>query len=104
MKAKRQVTQIDIKKNSKIIWIYAHIMTYVGLMVISAYIHEKGVKSHIQPIIGVFRDDLGNIKGTILVHGIQRVYRGTRKAITMCGKISCNTEKDISINLNQRLQ
>ena len=54
---------------------------YAGLRVISAYIRDKGIKSCIQQIIGVFRDDLGNIKGTILVHGVQRVYRGTGKAI-----------------------
>ena len=54
---------------------------YVGLRVISAYIHEKGIKSRIQQIIGAFRDDLGNIKGTIMVLGVQRVYRGSGKAI-----------------------
>ena len=31
---------------------------YVGLGVISMYIHEKGIKSHVQQIIGVFRDVL----------------------------------------------
>ena len=36
---------------------------YVGLRVISAYIRKKGIKIRIQQIIGVFRDDLGNIKG-----------------------------------------
>ena len=56
---------------------------YVGLRVISAYIHEKEIKSHVHQIIGVFRDDIGNIKGTILVHGVQRVYRGTGKAINV---------------------
>ena len=54
---------------------------YAILRVISAYIHEKGIKSHIQQIMGVFRDDLGNIKGTKIVHGVQRVCQGTRKAI-----------------------
>ena len=54
---------------------------YVGLSVISAYIGEKGIKSHTQQIIGVFRDDIGNFKGTIMVHGVQRVCRGTGKAI-----------------------
>ena len=73
--------QIHIKENSKNIWTYAHIPMYVGLRVISAYIREKGIK--IQQIIGVFRDDLGNIKGTIMVHGVQRVCRGTGKAINM---------------------
>ena len=56
---------------------------YVGLRVISTYIRKKGIKSHIQQIIGVFRDDIGNIKGTILVHGVQRVYRGIGKAINV---------------------
>ena len=54
---------------------------YAGLRVISAYIHEKGIKSHIHQIIGVLRDYLGNIKGTKIVHGVQRVCRGIGKAI-----------------------
>ena len=70
-----------IKENSKNIWTYAHIPIYAGLRVISAYIREKGIKSHVHKIISVFGDDLGNIKGTIMVHGVQRVYRGTGKAI-----------------------
>ena len=53
---------------------------YTGLRVISAYIREKGIKSHVQQIIGVFRDDIGNVKGTKIVHGVQRVCIGTRKA------------------------
>ena len=43
---------------------------YMGLRSISTYISEKGIKRHVKQIIGVFRDDLGNIKGTILVHGV----------------------------------
>ena len=54
---------------------------YAGLRVISVYIHKKGIKSHVQQIIGVFRDAIGNIKGTKMVHGFQRVCRGTGKAI-----------------------
>ena len=72
-----------MKENSKNIWPFAHIPMYVGLRVISTYICEKGIKSHVHQIIGVFRDDIGNIKGTILVHGVQRVYRGTGKAINV---------------------
>ena len=56
---------------------------YTGLRVISMYIHENRLKSHIWKIMNVFRDDLGNIKGTTLVHGVQRVYRGTGKAINV---------------------
>ena len=56
---------------------------YASLMVISTYIHEKGIKSRIQQIIGVFRDDIGNIKGTIIVHGVQRVCSGIGKAINV---------------------
>ena len=56
---------------------------YTGLRVISMYIREKGIKSCLQPIIGVFRDDLGNIKGTIIVHGVQIFYRGKGKAINV---------------------
>ena len=88
------VSRIHIKENSKNIFPFAHILMYAGLGVISAYIHEKGIKSHAQKILSVFRDDLGNIKGTNIVHGVQRVYRGTGKAINvwsnMCDKISCN--------------
>ena len=62
---------------------YAHIPMYAGLRVISAYIREKGIKSCVQQIMGVFRDDIGNIKGTKIFHGVQRVCRGTRKAIKM---------------------
>ena len=54
---------------------------YVGLRVISMYIRKKGIKSRIQQIISVFRDDIGNIKGTIMVHGVERVCRGTWNAI-----------------------
>ena len=54
---------------------------YAGLRVISACIHEKGFKIHIQQIMSVFRDDIGNIKGAKIVHGVQRVYKGTGKAI-----------------------
>ena len=55
---------------------------YAGLRVISAYIHEKGFKSHVWKITGVFRDDIGNIKGIKNVHGVQRVYRGTSEGHT----------------------
>ena len=54
---------------------------YAGLRVISVCIREKGFKSHVHQIIGVFRDDLGNMKGTIIVYGVQSVYRGIGKAI-----------------------
>ena len=54
---------------------------YVGLRVKSTYIREKGIKSRIQQIMSVFRDDLGDIKGTKIFHVVQRVCRGTWKAI-----------------------
>ena len=54
---------------------------YAGLRVISACIREKGFKSCVWKITGVFRDDLGNIKGTKMVHGFQRVCREIGKAI-----------------------
>ena len=62
---------------------FAHIPMYAGFWVISAYIREKRLKSHVWHIIGVFRDDLGNIKGTKIMHGIQRVCRGTGKDINV---------------------
>ena len=61
---------------------YKYVM-YMGLGVISAYIRRKGIKSRAHQIACLFRDDLGNIKGTKIVHGVQRVYRGTRKAINV---------------------
>ena len=45
------------------------------------HIYEKGIESRIQQIMSAFRDDLGNIKGTKIVHGFQGVYRGIGKAI-----------------------
>ena len=56
---------------------------YAGFRVISAYKHENRFKIHVWKIIHVFRDDLGNLKGTKMVHGVQRAYRGTRKAINV---------------------
>ena len=49
---------------------------YAGLRVISGYIREHRFKSRVWKIMHVFRDDLGNIKGTKMVHGNQRVCRG----------------------------
>ena len=77
------MTQIHIKENSKNLWHFAHILMYAGLRVISTYIREKGFKSRVWKTTGVFMDDLGNIKGTKIVHGVQRVCRGTRKAINV---------------------
>ena len=54
---------------------------YTSLRVIFAYIHKKGIKSHVQQIMGVFRDDVQKIKGTKIVHGVQRVCRWIGKAI-----------------------
>ena len=48
------------------------------------YIHEKEFKSHVLQFKNVFRDDLGNIKGIKKVHGVQRVYRGTRERPYKC--------------------
>ena len=59
---------------------------YVGLRVISTYIRENVFKSHVWKIMNVFRDDIGNIKGTKIVHGVQRVVKScdlTGKAINM---------------------
>ena len=69
-KARRQVSQIHVKGNSKIIWPFAHILMYVVLGVKPAYIREKGIKSHIWQLLHVFRDDIRNIKGTKMVHGV----------------------------------
>ena len=43
---------------------------FAGLRVISTYIRENGFKNHVWKIMHVFRDDLGNIKGTKMVHGV----------------------------------
>ena len=83
-KARRQVTQIHIKENSKNIWPFAHILMYAGLRtVISACILKKGFKSRGKQIMSVFRDDLGNITCTKMFHGVQRVCRETGKAINV---------------------
>ena len=74
------MTQIHIKENSKIIWPFAHIPMYAGLRVKSTYIHKKGIKIHVWKLLHVFGDDLGNIKGTKMIHGVY-VCRGTGKAI-----------------------
>ena len=62
---------------------YLDLCTHPDVCWFKGNICEKGIKSHVHQIIGVFRDDLGNIKGTIIVHGVQRVCRGTWKAINM---------------------
>ena len=43
---------------------------YAGLRVISTYVHENRFKSRLWKIMHVLRDDLGNIKGTKMVHGV----------------------------------
>ena len=49
---------------------YAHIPMYAVLGVKPMYIHEKGFKSRIWQFLHVFRDDIGNIKGIKMVHGV----------------------------------
>jgi len=75
------VIRIHIKENSERICPFAHIPMYTGLRVKSMYIHEKGFKIHGWKLLHVFKDDLGNIKGTKMVHVVQRVRRGKGKAI-----------------------
>ena len=70
-------------ENSQNIWIYAHILMYAGLRVISAYICVNGFKSSVWKITGVFRDDLANIKSTKIFHGVQRVCKGIGEAINV---------------------
>ena len=47
-----------------------------GFRVISAYICENGFKSRIWKIMHVFRDDIENIKGTKMVHGVIEFVEG----------------------------
>ena len=75
------MTRLHIKEKSKTIWPFADIPMYVGLRVISAYMRENRFKIQVWKIMHVFRDDIGNIKGTKMVHGVQRVCRGKKKAI-----------------------
>ena len=70
------MSQIHIKENSKRIWPFAHIPMYAVLGVKPAYIREKGFKSHVWKFLHVFRDDLGNIKGTKMVHGSKESAKG----------------------------
>ena len=55
---------------------------YAVLRVKPAYIHEKGIKSHVWQLLHVFRDDLVNIKGIKKDHGVQRVCKGTGEGHT----------------------
>ena len=64
------------QENSKNIWPFAHIPMYAGLRIISTYIRENGFKSRVWKIIGIFRDDLGNIKGTKMLHGAKEYAEG----------------------------
>ena len=67
------------------------------------YIRENGFKSHIYQIRHVFRDDLGNIKGTKIVHGVQRVCRGIGKTINVLGiGIGANSYKIFMVKPNYR--
>ena len=59
------MSQNHVKENSKRIWI---MHTVLGVK--PAYIREKGFKSRIWKFFHVFRDDIGNIKGTKMVHGV----------------------------------
>ena len=70
------MTRIQIKEKSKNICPFAHILMYVGLRVISTYIHDKGIKNHVQQIMGAFRDDIWNIKGTKIFHGSKESAEG----------------------------
>ena len=56
---------------------------YAGLRVISVCICENGFKICVWKIMNVFKDDLVKIKATKIVHGVQRVCRGTGKAINV---------------------
>ena len=62
---------------------YLAFCTYPNVHGFKGNIHEKGIKSHVWKITGVFRDDLRNMKSRKMVHGVQRVYRGIGKAINM---------------------
>ena len=56
---------------------------YMGLRPIFVYIRENRFESRVWKIMHFFRDDLGNIKGTKMVHEVQRVCRGIGKAINV---------------------
>ena len=49
---------------------FAHIPMYAVLEVKPTYIHDQGFKSRVWKCKHVFRDGLGNIKGTKMVHGV----------------------------------
>ena len=49
---------------------YLAFCTHPDVHGLKGYIREKGFKSHVYKIKGVFRDDLGNIKGIKIVHGV----------------------------------
>ena len=64
------MSQIHVKENSKRIWILYTSRCTRFLEVKPMYIRAKGIKSHVWKFLHVFRDDLGKIKGTKMVHGV----------------------------------
>ena len=49
---------------------FVHIAMYAVLGVKPTYIREKGFKSRVWKFLHAFRDDIGNIKGTKMIHGV----------------------------------
>ena len=70
MEGQESIYSDSYEEKSKTIWLYAHITMYMVLEVKPAYIHEKGIKSHVWKFNHVFGDDIGNIKAIKMVHGI----------------------------------
>ena len=62
---------------------YLAFCTHPNVHGFKGYIHEKGLQSGVWKITCVFRDGLGNIKGTKIVHRVQRAHRGTGQTINM---------------------
>ena len=56
------MSRIQVKEQSKRIWIYVHIPMYATIGEISAYVREYRGKSRVYQYSNVFRDDQGNIK------------------------------------------
>ena len=64
------MSRIHIKENSNRICPFVDIPMYMVLGVKPVYIREKGIKGHVWQLLHVFREDLGKIKGTKMVHGV----------------------------------
>ena len=73
--------RIQVKEQSKRIWIYAHIPMYATIEGISAYVRGYRGKSRVYQYYNVFGDDQGHIKRYKVVQRGNESAAGQGKAI-----------------------